>query len=655
MRQSYRTSVSLICGLLLISIPVHGQDAPPSSDSDAAAARSLVHILDYIAQDYAVAISDGQVINAVEYSEMLEFSRSASSLLDDLTTAGVLSSGDPLQRSMRRLRARIEEKTSPDVVAAEARALRDSVIAEADVQTSPLHWPSIAAGQAGYERLCTSCHGATGAGDGPLAANLDPNPTSFVQGERIASLSPFQAYNTIRLGVNGTAMPAFDKLTDQETWDLAFFVKSLNSARQQHGLNQQTAHILDTLMGVTSLQQVATLGDQALAAALATQGIDRPERAVAILRTSTPEPRTHRMLSIARSYLDQALTNYRDGNVSQARQQALAAYLEGVEPIEPSLSAHDATLTVVLEQRMMAVRSAIEADAEPEAVAAAVRRARASVADAARLLEQQDSSLWFSFFIAASILLREGLEAFLVILAILTVLRAAGQPAAARWVHGGWMLAVALGIAGWLFSDIVIRLGAAQREIMEGGIALLAVAVLLYVGFWLHSMTEIQKWKAFVETRVRRTLSSGSLIGLASIAFFAVFREAFESVLFLSALTLEQGTGHKTAVAGGAVTAIALVLILAAVLLRYSVRLPIRTLFRYSSFAMGVLCVILAGKGVHALQEAGVLPVTISPLPVRSDLAGLYPTFETLGAQAVLVLAILLIWYLPRRTSPRLA
>ena len=151
-----------------------------------------------------------------------------------------------------------------------------------------------------------------------------------------------------------------------------------------------------------------------------------------------------------------------------------------------------------------------------------------------------------------------------------------------------------------------------------------------------------------------RALSSGNLVGLAAISFFAVFREAFESVLFLSALTLEQGPDHKAAVAGGAVVAVALVIALAAVLLRYSVRLPVQKLFRYSSFVMGALCVVLVGKGVHAFQEAGVLPVTAVPLPVRLDLLGVYPTAETLGVQAVLLLAVVLV-YLVRERLPSAA
>lgn len=655
MRLAFRSRFSILILLLFVETPALQQDAPASPEPDGSAARSLVHVLGYIAQDYRVAVSGGEVIDAAEYDEMVEFGRNASTLLNELATAGRLSAGDELRRAMRRLQTSIGEKAAPEVVAAQARAIRDRVIVEAGVQTAPLRWPDLAAGQARYQQLCTSCHGAEGDGDGPLAPELDPKPPSFVRGDRIASLSPFQAYNTIRMGVDGTAMPAFPQLTDEEVWELAFFVKSLQAAAHAPAISPMRASGLDTLTNSVSLQQVATLNDGELADVLAARGIERPERAVAALRTQMPEASADNALRMATRYLDEALASYRSGETGQARQKALRAYLEGVEPVEPVLSARDATLTVILEERMMDVRRMIEARADPAAIARAVALARTSVADAERLLAQRDTSPWFSFFVAASILLREALEAFLIILAILGVLRSVGQQRAARWVHAGWILAVALGVVGWLFSDLLIRFGAARREIMEGGIALLAVGVLLYVGFWLHSKSEIHKWREFIDHRVKRTLGTRNLLGLAALSFFAVFREAFESVLFLSALTIEQGAHHRMAVAGGAVVAIALTLVLAAVLLRYSVRLPVRSLFKYSSFVMGILCIILVGKGIHAFQEAGLLPITAAPLALRLDLFGLYPTAETLGAQAVLLIAILLLWYIPRLLTPRFA
>lgn len=659
-------AAALFCASLLFAPPVSAQssqDATAPGDaaqSRAAVAdldaviRSLVHVLDYMAADYAVAVADGEIINEAEYLEMENFARNAADLIDQLDRAGRFTSGDELRAAAERLGTLVAEKADPETVAAEARAMRDAVIEQTGIVTTPRSWPNLADGATIYQQQCTQCHGRTGGGDGPAAAGLEPAPTVFSEGERIASISPFQAYNTIRLGVDGTSMLAYSTLTDREVWELAFFVKSLKDGGPDAALPGDIPSV-DSLAGIVPLETVATSNDFELAAELERAGIARPEAAVAALRTEAPDPGVAATLEIARTFLDRALENYRSGDYSQARQFALRAYLEGVEPVEPSLDARDRKFTIALEQDLMRVRTEIEDRADVDDVEGAVLAAHDTVDDAARILQAGDGSFWFSFFVAASIMLREGLEAFLIILAILSVLRAAGQKTASRWVHAGWLAALGIGIAGWFLTDLLLRMSGAQREIMEGVIALAAVVVLFYVGFWLHGMTEARRWKAFIEERVLRTLGTGSLVGLFFIAFFAVFREAFESVLFLSALTLEQGDGQQTAVAAGAVTALTLVIGLAPLALKYSVKIPMRTLFRFSSLVISFLCVILAGKGIHALQEAGVLPISFTWSWLRVDLLGVYPTVETILAQAVILVALLSFMLLPRLLPRRVS
>jgi high-affinity iron transporter len=605
-----------------------------------------------MAADYAVAVQDGVIINQAEFAEMVSFAATAQALLDDLVDAGALEDSSALQTRLERLASRVDAQAHPDSVATLARSIRNDILSRTDVLRAPATWPDLAAGERIYQQYCAACHGAGGAADGDQAAGLDPAPTVFNSGERIASISPFQAYNTIRLGVDGTSMVAYSMLSDQEVWDVAFFVKSL--AHHSYDADDADSDPRTDISGIpVTLEQVAMLDDVALAAHLRTSESMTEEsalQAVSALRTHRPTMASGTGLDLASRRLDQALAAYRAGNPGEARQHALAAYLEGIEPVEPTIGARDRTLLIELESRMMDVRSGIEQQADASDVAAAVERAHQTIEATRDVLDSGPRSYWFSFLVAASILLREGLEAFLIILAILSVLQAANQARAARWVHAGWLAAVGLGVAGWILSDWLLQIGAAQREIMEGAIALVAVAVLMYVGLWLHSMTESKKWRAFIEERILHKLGTGSLIGLASIAFFAVFREAFESVLFLSALTLEQGDGHKLAVVGGAVSAIALILALAPLALRHSMRLPVRQVFRYSSLVMAALCVMLAGKGIHALQEAGLVSVTVLDAPLRFSLLGVYPSMETVAAQLV-VMAILLVTVLARRIS----
>jgi len=636
--------------------PVFGQKGTEQAETEneTAQARTLVHILDYMAQDYPEAVVNGEVVDTAEYDEMKQFSEMAATILQELVSSGSIEKGEELFEQTSQLRASVERMESPETVASQARAIRDEIIRGAGLPVSPAMPPDLVNGQTLFGKLCTSCHGEGGAGDGPLAPTLDPAPADFVGGDRAPNLSPFQAFNTIRLGVEGTSMSAFGELSEQEVWDVAFFVKSLKARAQQAAVAQIGEEVapgpmpVDSLWMAISLHQAAAMNDMELEQELEKRGISRPAAAVAAIRRSVPGSGTVGTLAIAERLLLEALRRYKAGDVTGSRQQALQAYLEGIEPIEPTLKAVDPTLAIILEERMMAVRSAIEARVSESELADAVDQALASITWARDSLSDQDRSAWFAFSLAASILLREGLEAFLIILAMLGVIRAAGHDEAARWVHAGWMSALFVGVIGWFLSDALLQFGAAQREIIEGAIALLAVVVLLYVGFWLHSKTEIHKWTAYIDGRVKHQLNQGNLFGLAAISFVAVFREAFESVLFLSALTLEQGAGAKLAVVSGAVVAILLVIAVGVVLLRYSKRLPIKTLFQYASLIMAFLAVVLAGKGVHALQEAGLVSVTPVGFPIHMDLLGLYPTSETLIAQGATLAIAATIWLLPK-------
>jgi high-affinity iron transporter len=267
--------------------------------------------------------------------------------------------------------------------------------------------------------------------------------------------------------------------------------------------------------------------------------------------------------------------------------------------------------------------------------------------EAQSILEKKEYSFWLALFMSLSILLREGIEAFLVILVILSVLKAANIGTANKWVHGGWISAVLLGVLLWFLSNRLISGGLGNIEIIEGSISFIAVAMLLYIGFWLHGKSEITKWKEFVNSKIKSALNEKSLIGLASLSFFVVFREVFESVLFLSALNIESGGKQSNGILAGVVLAFALVLVLAFFVLRFSARLPIPKLFKISSLVMGLLAVVLIGKGIHSFQEISYIPVHGIPF-IRIELLGVFPTLETTLGQALIVL---ILFFLNRKNN----
>ena len=300
---------------------------------------------------------------------------------------------------------------------------------------------------------------------------------------------------------------------------------------------------------------------------------------------------------------------------------------------------------------MAEVRSAIEGKAPVADLKSRVLAANAEIEAAGNLLSKTDMSPWIAFMAAAAILLREGFEAVLVIIALLGVIRASGSPRAAAWVHGGWLSALGLGAIAWIFSGWLMGISGAQRETLEGATSLFAVVVLLVVGFWLHSQTEIGRWKAFIHGKVQRALDGKNLWALASISFVAVFREAFETVLFLRAIWLEGGDGAKIAMTAGVLSSLALVIAMAWAILKYSAKLPIRRLFEASALVMAALALILTGKGLHSFQETGTLSVTSSPGAFHAALVGVYPTWETLTSQVVVLALVLVLWAYGKRPS----
>lgn len=345
-------------------------------------------------------------------------------------------------------------------------------------------------------------------------------------------------------------------------------------------------------------------------------------------------------LKIASNYLINALKNYKEENKEAARQDALAAYLEGIEPLEATLKNYAPALSSKLELQMMQVRLSIEQNKTNVEVEKEINSALSLIVDAEQVKENNSLSYWLTFVLSASILLREGLEAFLIIVLILALLRTSKVKKAKRWIHGGWIAAVAMGIAGWFFAGWIINISGQHRENIEGIITLIAVITLTYVGFWLHNNSHAEKWKTFVEDKIGKQLQKEKMYGLAFFSFMIVFREAFESILFLQAINLETISKNKSAIGFGALAAFGLIAILGAQFLRYSKKIPVRQLFVYSSWGISLLAIILLGKGIHSFQESGWISITNIPIIMRVDWLGIYPSIESIVSQMLLIIAV---------------
>lgn len=604
-------------------------------------ARMMVHLLDYLAVDYSMAVQNGKVINAAEYEEMQEFSHTISELGQKVPAS--------MQSDIILLKKLVDEKASQEKISSVASSIKQSIITTYKLEIAPKRWPSITNGKELFALQCESCHGPKGLGDGPLAPGMEPAPTNFHSPDKANGLSPFQAYNTIRLGVEGTGMRGFNELNDDEVWDLAFYVLSL--PHQEKNISIEYA---DKIKQEVNLETLASSSNQELQAKLNLSESD--ESVISVLRMypkEVAEKSQGDYLDKAKRLIKASAEAYSNGNKEEARNHALVAYLEGVEPIEVQLQASDATFVADLERQLSGMRSLIERGKPVEEVLIEAEKSIEMLDKAQVMLSEKEFSAWLAFLLSFSIILREGLEAFLVIITILGIIRTLKLPNAAQWVHAGWTSAIALGVLLWVAADNLFTFTGAQREVMEGAIALFAVGVLLYVGFWMHSKSEAGKWQSYVKNRIQALARKENMLGLAFLSFLVVFREAFESVLFLSALNMEVGETHQVSFVSGIAVAFVVLAVLSVLLLRFSRKIPITQLFKYSSMIIAFLAVVLVGKGVHSLQEAGILNISTFPLNIRWTLMGVYPTWETLLSQAFIVALIFFLWKLGNRAMKK--
>ncbi|MBX3560741.1 MAG: cytochrome c/FTR1 family iron permease [Sphingomonas sp.] len=616
------------------------------ANAAAAAVQTTWRLLDYIAVDYPEAVEDGRIVNPGEYEEMREFSATVAARLRELPAH---AARDALIAESGRLRAAIEGRRPPAEIAALARGLGDRLIAAFPVPLAPTAAPDLTLGATLFARDCASCHGPNGDAAVPMAATLDPPPIDFTDRARARERSLFALYQVIGQGLEGTAMTSFAHLSPEERWALAFhsgcyaYPESLVAAGR--GLWDGDAALraripdLETLVRLTPAALAAEIGEERAAAIMAY--LRANPAAVTAPASGAGQ------LEQARILLRQSVEVYRSGDPVRARELALAAYLDGFEPLEALLAARDSGLVARIEREMGALRAAISGNAAAADVEARADALQALFGEAEAAIAPENASAAATFLGAFTILLREGLEALLVVVAMITFLIRAERRDRLPFVHAGWVAALAAGIATWWAASRFITISGAGRELTEGFGALLAAAILVSVGIWMHSKAQAGAWQAYVRDRLDNALGRGSAIFLFGLAFLVVYREAFETILFFITLGAQ---GQGGALIGGVAAAIFVLALIAWAMLRLGRKLPIATFFAFSAILIAVLGVVLAGKGMGALQEAGLVGVTLLPGVPRIDLIGLSPTLETLAAQLVTI-ALLAIGFVRARRS----
>lgn len=364
-------------------------------------------------------------------------------------------------------------------------------------------------------------------------------------------------------------------------------------------------------------------------------------------------------LKVARELIDESLELYEAGRAEDAYVAARNSYLDHFEYVEIPLRVRDEGLTLEVEEDYAAVRNLIEAGAPVEAVEDEVVEVRRGLDQVERTLSEPGLAapliaLVYSF----TILFREGLEAVLVVAALLGYLEASRN----NQYRGAVLKGVgAAGIATamtFVVATLFIQLAPLQRELLEAGTALLAVGVLFYVSFWLITRLEHRRWMEFVKAKVWTAATTGSTAALVGVGFTAVYREGFETVLFYQAL-ISFARGLQLWVLLGAVAGAAALAAIGWVIFKAGRKIPVKAFLTTAVSMIMLLSVAFIGNAVRGFQEAALIPVTfiesLPRLPIfLAQLTGWYPTTQTILAQAALAAVYVAgaIWtfvVLPRR------
>lgn len=584
-----------------------------------------VHLLSYLAQDYGEAVQDGKVKSIEEYQEQLDFAKEVVRISEENNY------NSQLKNSILKLNNGILNKLNPEEISNMANTIKTNILNEFQLLTFPSLPINISKAHQLYQENCMACHGQGGYGDGAAGKGLEPKPTNFHDLERMQNVSPYGAFNTISLGVNGTGMASHDYLTEEDRWSLAYYVTSFRFKN------------IKKIEGITlSIKDSSSLSDNEIKVKF---GLD-DEKSLGVLasiRDNSSNPpsdgkknQLELHLTEAIKKLKESLNLYLSGEVKEARNLSLTAYLQDIEPIEGILKANNKDLVSEIELTLSKYRSLLANNASEDEITSILYPLISKLENVIQSKDYDNNNV-SSFLMSFGIVLREAFEAGLILFLLFSLTKKSNATVFNKHIHFGWISSLLVGIVLYLVIDNAFKVTGEIAESLEGYTALIASGLLFYVGFWMHKNMDINKLKDSLVSAVNNATGSKKGLALFLVAFTAVFREVFETLLFIKILLLD---GHSKFYVGfGAVIALALTFIVIKIAIRYSIRLNLSYLFKASTVLILVLSTIFLGKGIGALQKTGSFVQTsldIYSIPV----IGFNSTLEVLIAQMGLVIII---------------
>ncbi|HCW35867.1 MAG TPA: hypothetical protein DGB97_07350 [Staphylococcus sp.] len=342
-------------------------------------------------------------------------------------------------------------------------------------------------------------------------------------------------------------------------------------------------------------------------------------------------------VNILNEHLDTAIKNIKNNDLAKSK-QALQQFIIAWPNVESEISTRNGALYTKIEQKIPQYAGQLDEDNKDD------------IGSQLETLNQEIKSTIsktsYTFWDAALILLREGVEALLIIMALLTVTRKSEQTKASKWIITGSVIGIVLSIAlAFIFKAIFENLGS-TRELTEGLVGIGSVILMIIVGIWLHSKSSLDSWQNFINKNMDKAMSTGSIVTFGLVAFLSVFREGAETIIFYLGIVGKISTWSLIL---GIIVASVILALIAIFFNQITKWIPIHRLFFIMSLFIFILAFKILGVSIHTLQILNIIPQhTINHLPFI-DLIGFYPTYETLIPQLALVILVVIYYAMSKK------
>ena len=636
-------------------------------------AKRVADIVGVALAEYEKGIdASGRLLSSLEYEEAVSFLATAREAAQRLSGTGA----DSTRLALDSISVGVARRVPPRSLDRWRDMLLAALGADAalDLPTKPV---DLAAGERLYAQHCASCHGPRGMGDGPAGKGIVPLPPALGSAAVMRDVPPALAYRIISVGIAGTQMVGWaNQLSADERWSIVSWLNGLRGpdaggmaageglwlqrCASCHGVaggsnGPMSANLSRLPREVSSFAWQAERSDAQIAAAIRDGVAGTPMPAardvtdneidglVAFVRslsigdapgavTGGTDPDST-IRSVMR-HLQLAMASARSGRQEEADDHAFDAYIT-FEPMETPARARSPGTVAALERHFADFKGAIAARdlRSAERSMNAIEQGLPGVRELAR----PPASGWGAFLQSLLIILREGLEAILVIGAVVAFLVKTGHRERLRSIWTGVLLALGASALTAVVMATVLRALPATREVIEGATMLVAVAVLFSVSYWLISKVEAARWQRFIREKVDVALQHGGGTALALVAFLAVYREGAETALFYQAL-LNEGSGILLPLLAGVVVGGGVLAVIFTLFWKYGIKIPLRPFFAVTSVLLYYMAFVFMGKGVRELQEGGVVGITVLPGWPHVDAMGIFPSVETLLAQLLLLI-----------------